>query len=385
MKDFKDVFAEICDDMKHIKPNENDSQNDFLVLKEKSKTMPVFTYGAGVGLLGLYPFMRGLGIEISGICDSFRTGLFKDKYPIINPNELRQKHPDALVVIAAPRFEGEIRESLLALGFCNEQIIDFPKVQPKAPNPLSLETFMDLHYSGYEGVYNALKDDESRRVLAGRVRAYLASEPTSASSDCAQYFNREIIRLAPDEVFIDAGAFLGETAQEFVRECDKAGVDYRRIYSFEPNPMTFEDAKTVVCFLKNTEIINKGLWSEETELTFVSADNPSSSAIEAASQRTGNKTVVSCISLDEFFKEKTLEDLPTFIKMDIEGAEQEALKGAKEIIAKKSPKMAICVYHRPDDPYRVYEIINEYNANYDFYYRQEIEGFGETVLYCIPK
>ncbi len=86
-----------------------------------------------------------------------------------------------------------------------------------------------------------------------------------------------------------------------------------------------------------------------------------------------------CEALDEAIGEES----PSFIKMDIEGAELEALKGAKNIIQKYAPKLAVCVYHKPEDMEEIPQLLLEYNPNYRFYLRHYSLTMNETVLYAL--
>ena len=89
---------------------------------------------------------------------------------------------------------------------------------------------------------------------------------------------------------------------------------------------------------------------------------------------------VDCISLDE----ELLDDMPSFLKIDIEGAEAAALEGAQNIIKTFKPIIAICVYHRPPDLWQIPLFLNQLNTDYLFYLRaHENDGF-EVVLYAVP-
>ena len=74
----------------------------------------------------------------------------------------------------------------------------------------------------------------------------------------------------------------------------------------------------------------------------------------------------------------------SFLKMDIEGGEQEALEGARELIKKHSPKLAISVYHKGNDLWAIPEQVLSYQKNYDLYLRHYTEGIVETVMFFIP-
>jgi hypothetical protein len=71
--------------------------------------------------------------------------------------------------------------------------------------------------------------------------------------------------------------------------------------------------------------------------------------------------------------------------MNIEGAEIDALEGARKTIARWSPKLAVSVYHRASDLWRIPQIVSQLNPRYDLYLRQHDGGVIETVLYAIPR
>lgn len=73
----------------------------------------------------------------------------------------------------------------------------------------------------------------------------------------------------------------------------------------------------------------------------------------------------------------------TFIKMDIEGSESEALKGAKDTITTYKPRLAISIYHKPEDILELPEIILSYRPDYQFYMRHYSLGAPDTVLYAV--
>ena len=76
-------------------------------------------------------------------------------------------------------------------------------------------------------------------------------------------------------------------------------------------------------------------------------------------------------------------DKVTFIKMDVEGAELESLKGAKNIILRDCPKLAICIYHKPEDLFEIPILIKEMCREYKIVIRQYADSIFETVCYAV--
>jgi len=79
-----------------------------------------------------------------------------------------------------------------------------------------------------------------------------------------------------------------------------------------------------------------------------------------------------------------IDSYVSFIKMDIEGAEQDAIEGAKKTIKKYHPRLAISAYHKADDIWKIPELILAIRSDYKIYLRHYTEGFTETVIFFIP-
>ena len=122
------------------------------------------------------------------------------------------------------------------------------------------------------------------------------------------------------------------------------------------------------------ELYQLGVWSKKEMLYFSAAGTCSSHISEKKSDY-----VIETTSLDEIVFDKR----PTYIKIDIEGAEQEALKGCRKIIHTYKPKLAVCIYHKPEDLYEIPIMIKEMNPEYKLYVRQYANAWFDTVLYAV--
>lgn len=123
---------------------------------------------------------------------------------------------------------------------------------------------------------------------------------------------------------------------------------------------------------KNWDIYNYGVYDDNGKLYFSS--NSSSTKVSK-----DGDIEVDVIKLDDFFK---THEKPTFIKMDIEGAELAALRGCADTIREYKPKLAICVYHKPEDIFEIPEYILSLNPDYKMWLRHYTNLINETVLYC---
>ncbi|GMX66223.1 hypothetical protein Elgi_54950 [Paenibacillus elgii] len=166
--------------------------------------------------------------------------------------------------------------------------------------------------------------------------------------------------------------FNGDTASEFIRCTDGKFGHY---YGFEIDPENYRQAAENLIGLKRMTLTQKGLWSRESELR-IHANLASSSKLSES----GNDTAL-VTSLDAFFAKTT--DKPTLIKLDIEGAEKEALLGAENVIKSDKPRLAICAYHKPEDIYVLPKLLAEYEVGYKFTLRHYSNTLLDTVLYAV--
>lgn len=192
----------------------------------------------------------------------------------------------------------------------------------------------------------------------------------------AQYFdlpelenNRE-----ENEIFLDAGAFDGLTSEIFI---NWGG---RRVIAFEPEAANRkkcdENLKSLGCEYK---VYPFGLWSGKGTLSFASNLKGSSHILDK-NQTSDYLTQIEVEALDNLIDEKI-----TFLKMDIEGAELEALKGAENLIKMYKPKLAIAIYHKPEDIYIIPDFLLSLVPNYRFWLRHYSIASVDTVLYGICK
>ncbi|TCL36126.1 FkbM family methyltransferase [Anaerospora hongkongensis] len=365
-------YEELAQIKQEYAKGEHRKKLDFLLNTLRSQ--PFVIYGSGhLGQI-IYQYLLKQGIKAEAFCDTFRSGIDKTTgVPLIVPEALNASYTNRIVVMGTSNYNAYYYDQICArlkeIGFQGtvvtpEQLllpVYFLEAIQDADNPLP-------HVERYGEMWNFLADDTSKRVLLDRIRHLLLWEAMPHEPYANQYFEPGIIHLTESEVFVDCGFYTGDTAETFIRQTKGR---YQHIYGFEPDSINIEK-----CNLDRDKIslIQQGVWSEETILRFTTSTSfGTMSAV--------GDIEIPVTSLDSFFVNK--QDIPTFIKMDIEGSEKQALLGAAHIIKKHKPKLALCVYHKLEDLYELPRIIKDLRPDYQFYLRHYSDCYVETVLYAI--
>lgn len=240
---------------------------------------------------------------------------------------------------------------------------------------LYAEKYFSEHKTEVEAIASLLSDDTSREVYLAAIQYRKTHNPKDAPkySKHDQYFVKDIVSLTDSEVFVDCGAYDGDTMKEFIKATNG---HYQRIVCFEPVEEFHRRLETRGQG-KSVTAICAGVYKETTTLRF-NADGGKGSAISSASEHTISVPV------------RAIDDVPecndaTFIKMDVEGSELDALKGAKQTILRNKPKLAICIYHMQRDFVEIPKYIHHLVPDYQLYIRHHSFSINETVLYAIPK
>lgn len=294
--------------------------------------------------------------------------------PVISFNELINNYKQSYIVIASALYYDEILLQLKNNGLDKNVISSFDMllIYFEYGNYYKL---IEEHEAEFIRVYELLSDEYSKRVFIERLNYCITRNPQyliPLESKSEQYFEDDIVHLTKDEVFIDGGGYTGDTVISFLR---KTNSKFKKIYSFEPEKSKHEEFIKNFSSFKNIELIPYGLWEKKDTLFFNSQNSSSSSISELGS------TEIEVTSIDEILNGEEV----TFIKMDIEGAELAALKGAKNTIKRYKPKLAICVYHNPLDIIEIPKLIKEIEPSYKLYLRHYSKFHSETIIYAISK
>ncbi len=246
---------------------------------------------------------------------------------------------------------------------------------------MSHDTHQMVNDDGIKRFRDLLSDEKSQQILDQivRLRRTKDMEHYVLPDESVEYFPNDlpILDKLSSIKFADCGAYTGDTVCDLLQHANKP---IEHITCFEPDIDNLNDLKHTVNQLVEKEQINSahiypcGVWSTNTIARFASG-NGSSSAISDLSLANSS---VPMVSLDTVLAGAR----PNYIKMDIEGAEREALMGARRIIEQVAPVLAICVYHKPADLWKLPLLIHDMQPSYKMGLRVHGHLGLSTILYC---
>lgn len=225
--------------------------------------------------------------------------------------------------------------------------------------------------------YQSLADQRSRAVMAAFLNSRISGRPDfmfPVREPGLQYFPTSIPDypdLRSDEVFVDCGAFTGDTVEDFHRVSDGR---YRKIFALEPESSNFTRLEERIRKQAIRDVVALKIGASARRDTF----SFEVSGIASRVSRSG----VNSIDVDRI--DALVGDEPvSLIKMDVEGHEIEALQGAESVIARQLPKLAISAYHKPDDLLTIPALIERIAPGYRFYLRSHQYMSIDMVLYAL--
>jgi len=347
-------------------------------------------YGAGglgtTALAGL----RKAGIEPAAFADDTpeKHGQLIDGLRVMTPAEAVEEFGDRLVfavTIMNPKLRFVDAQQRLR-QLTNQPVISFLHLAWQFPNvflpyyQFVLPTDLLSKAEEIRQCFEMWADKESQRQFVAHIkfRLHLDFEALPANSGQG-YFPLDVFPPLPDDtVFIDCGAFDGDTVRRFV---DHQSEHFSRIYAFEPDGINCSKLQDYVNSLgepmaSKVRIFNAGVGAKRDRVGFNATGNMSASFTEASENQVDVLPLQEVVDVDGEF---------VFLKFDVEGAEWEALIGAERLISLAKPLLAISVYHRPDDLWQLPLHIHSLNPGYRLFLRTQGEDGMDVICYAVPE
>lgn len=317
-------------------------------------------------------------IEVVAVCDDNpkKLGLEVGAVEVKPVDVLKDVDRDVPVIIASHRVL-KVLERLKGMGF--KHVAPFALLEVLDPMTFPPHMFYDdwledlfEHRVRYIALAKLLADDFSRQVLNALLGFRLTLDATVLTPivEWDLYGPADLLKYGDDEVYVDGGSYDGDSIRLFI---DRVHGKFSRVLAFEPDKNTFQRLAANFVGEKRVEPINAGLHRRKATLHFDNAGTRGSILVEQGGVE------IPVVGLDEVLEDQRV----TFVKMNIEGAELEALKGGEQVIKNWAPKLAISAYHRPSHLWQVPELVHSLRPDYRLYLRQHDGGVIETVLYAL--
>lgn len=350
-----------------------------------------------VVLLGATPFSRTFMLEAAGRCrilgvlDDFRapSGDFFYGVPIIDTATLvsMAKRSSKLFTVSGCRYDRSRRHFKLLTAKYGIEHLNFEQgMRLLGLTPSSDHRVEDWgptilkRWPQWLQLADRMDDDFSRKTLYGVLMTHLSCDPEwllhVARPYCTLYFRSGLWSALPNEKFVDCGASIAESASALI---DVTNQQFERIWMIEP------DRKNVKTLKKFVDGLDDSLAKRISIHSCAVSDENTRMAFHHEGGHGGSLADQSTLPEEDFVDVVRLDDLldaaPTLIKMDIEGAELSALRGASKCVASMRPKLALSAYHRATDLLDLSELAFLLNPNYRIGLRHHTEERWDTCLY----
>lgn len=341
---------------------------------------PILCYGMGDGADKLHAVLEARGVEIADTfaSDGFVRGqLFRGKR-VLSRSEALTKYPDPIVLVAFGSSLPDVIETVESLAkICDLRIPDLP-VSTDENGSLTVfdEAFYESHRAELAAARALLADEYSRALfddiveyrLTGRTeplfrRTYEGNEAFTSLLDYPRY------RTA-----LDLGAYTGDTARELFALCPRM----EKIVALEPDPRSCKKLAAYAEGEPRLTALHAAAWDKSEPLLFAAKGNRNSAAGSAGS---GAKT----LEIPGLPPDEAAGGLPVdYVKYDVEGAEERALRGSAGLLRNCRPDLRVALYHRARDLFALPLLVNESMPGAVLYLRRR-KGFPAWDLELFVK
>ena len=347
--------------------------------KELLKTPNIIIFGAGLAGKRVKHYFEENGVKISYFCDNDDKKWYKtiENAKVLPPNDLKNFETNSLKVIIASLWFLDISYQLDEMGV-PYWILGIPDdflEMKEHYNPHVINQYLDR----LDKVYDLLDDEESKNIFASVVAYRLTKDPFIQKYSRYEQYAHPLVMPKSGDIILDGGAWRGDTAEQFLNALNQDC----KVYSFEPAEANY---KYLEEFIHQHDLSDKVIackFALTASLSTVLMDTTEKTGQAYCLTNNGTEEVAT-ISIDHFFYHQNRNvDL---IKLDIEGSEIEALKGAIMTIRTYKPLLYICIYHKQEDLYEIPLFINDNfpECKYKFYVGHHRYGVRDTILYCLP-
>lgn len=343
---------------------------------KKNPDTKIIIFGAGDGGMFAVAILTENNMKPSYFCDNdvAKQGMLIKNTVVIAPEEITNLAGN-IMILNTDSYRHEKEDQLLALGVDRRNIWSFDLFNPFYKK-LTYD-YLEKNRQKFEEVYAYLYDEYSKCVFLDYLKGASSGDLSWYEKKVSkpEYFPEDIVPRLKNHIFLDVGAYNGNTIEEFI---SFTGNEYEKIYAFEPfldSVKKIEDKS-----FPRVEVFSAAASNKCGEKTFYCNEYGDLTMVTTILEEGANHKALSfaTITIDEALHGRKA----TFIKMDIEGSELDALHGACRTIKKYKPFLAICVYHKREDLITILPYIESIVPEYRFYLRHHANTPSDLVLYC---
>ena len=347
------------------------NDTDINIWKYLSKTdKPVILYGMGNGADKILHNFDKFNIKCSGIMasDNFVRGQSYCGFKVSKLSFFEELFDDFIIAVAFGTQLPDVMENIKSISLRHEIVV--PNV-PVFGSGIFDDNFISQNAEKMECAYSLLADSRSRQVFEAAVKFYYSGklELLWDITDSKDEIFQNVLKLSPHENYIDLGAYHGDTIDELIHYSG----GYNKIIAVEPDFKNFRKLNEYIKGMDNIIAENKIIWNHNGTILF-SQESGRSSGVNLKG------TPSQAVTIDKL----NVHFNASYIKMDVEGCEKEAIAGGVLTLESSKPKLNIAAYHRFADFFELILLIHSINPNYRFFLRHHpYIPFWDTNIYCI--
>ena len=345
----------------------------------------IFIYGGGSGARTIYEQVcksdgRDIAVEAFILNDNYYDSTNMRQMaglPVIPLRDLDRDDPHVFVVLGYTHYDYYNEYPVMPVMKGLFAYYDVCSFFDKSGTKSYLDyDFCVQNEGALQEIYSFFGDQKSKEVMDAYFNQRISGKFDYLKEliDDDQYYDDEIVNISRIDNFIDCGAYNGDSYERFRRDYQqRTGGKYSgQAWLWEAEKKNIDILKKKYSEDKNVHVIGLGVGKEKSTVKF--GGDGTSGSIGAGEDE---------IEIDTI--DHIVEGRVDFIKMDIEGAEYDALMGAKDAICRDKPLLAICVYHKRDDLLTIPKLIKSFSEEYSFYLRAYSRHSIEIVLYAVAQ
>lgn len=298
----------------------------------KNDKLPVVLWGAGSLAASVRKFLIKNDIKIYAclVENGYEANKFFYNIPIMNLEKLEQSFKNINLVLGHARYD--LRFNMKKKSRIVNKVFYFCNICYERYTSISYD-FIKKNIGKYYEAYNQLHDDESKKCMIAYLNSRLNDDicyiEACMNKNNNGYFKNELFEVSEDETYLDLGAYTGDTVQQFLNVCNGK---YQRIIAFEPENESFN---TLEKYIKdnNTLLYKFGCYDRKTKLYFSEKEESSGITVKEGDSS------IEVIDLDSLILDENI----SIIKLNYLYGVMETLYGARKLLIRNMPKLAITV------------------------------------------